>query len=449
MKRWNNRFGLPGLMVGSMMAMGVMQGSLLTAQQRMSLRECIDYALSHNNQIKQQELSARNSEISLENSRNSYLPTLSAHLGQSLGFGRSAGRDGSTVDQTSTSSSFGVSAGMELFTGMRRPNQIKSDRYSLMAATENLELARRNISIQVAAGYLSALYSRGLVEVQRHQLELDKEALERARALYEAGKRPESEVVTAEAQVAVSEHTLTEALGNETLARLDLMQLLNLEGDVRDFDVVEIDTSSLVGDITPATLVFEQAVENHPSILGAKYNLESSKYQIGIAKSQLMPSVSLSASYSNSYFYLFDSDFNQKFGKQLDLNGSEYIGLSLNIPIFSRFQSRNSVRQARLQHESRQIALSEAKQSLFKEIQQAFWNAQKARDNYKSAQKAHASTDLAYSYEAERYAQGKGTAYDLQQARTRLEKSAHDELQSKYEFLMRIKILEFYNGVAM
>lgn len=420
----------------------------LSAQQ-MSLRECIDYALSHNNQIKQQEIATKSSEISLENSRNSYLPSVSANLGQGLGFGRSSGRDGSTVDQTSTSTSFGINAGMELFTGMRRPNQIKSERYSLMAATENLELARRNISIQVAASYLSALYSRGLVDVQRHQVELDKEALVRARALYEAGKRPESEVVTAEAQLALSEHSLTEALGNETLTRLDLMQLLNLDADVRDFSVVDIDTTSLVGDITPASLVFEQAVETHPSILGAKYSLESSKYQIGVAKSQLMPSVSLSASYSNSYFYLFDSDFNQKLGKQLDLNGSEYIGLNLSIPIFSRFQSRNSVRQARLQHETREIALSEAKQSLQKEIQQAYWNAQKARDNYKSAQKAHTSTELAYSYEAERYAQGKGTAYDLQQARTRLEKTAHDELQARYEFLMRIKILEFYNGVQM
>lgn len=419
-----------------------------TAQQ-MSLRECIEYALSHNNQIKQQELSTKTTEISLENSKNSYLPSLNANMGQSLGFGRSSGRDGSTVDQTSASTSFGVSAGLELFTGLRRPNQIKSDKYSLMAATENLELARRNISIQVAAGYLQALYSKGLVDVQKQQLALDQDALNRARALYEAGKKPASEVASAEAQVAVSEHSLTTAIGNETMARLDLMQLLNLEGDVREFSVVEIDTTSLVGDVTPAAYVFEQAVENHPSIMGAKYNLESSKYQIGVAKSQLMPSVSLSASYSNSYFYLFDSDFNQSFGKQLDLNGSEYLGLNISIPIFNRFQTRNSVRQARLQKENREIALSEARQSLFKEIQQAYWNAQKARDNYKSAQKAHVSTELAYSYEAERYTQGKGTAYDLQQARTRLEKTAEDELQAKYEFLMRVKILEFYNGVAM
>lgn len=448
MRRINKILAVGVLLTGGSLQPDITDGSYLHAQS-MSLRECIDYALKHNNQIKQQEISTKTSEISLENQKNSYLPTVSANMGQGFGFGRSTGRDGSTVDQTSASTNFGINAGMELFTGLRRPNQIKSNKYSLMAATENLELAKRNISIQVAAGYLQALYSKGLVDVQRQQLALDQEALDRARALYEAGKKPESEVATSEAQVAVSEHSLTESMGNETLARLDLMQLLNLEGDVRDFAVVDIDTTSLVGDITPASLVFERAVENHPSIMGAKYNLESSKYDINVAKSQLMPSISLSASYSNSYYYLFDSDFNQKFSKQLDLNGSEYLGLNISIPIFNRFQTRNSIRQARLQKETREIALSEARQSLFKEIQQAYWNAQKARDNYKSAQKAHASTSLAYSYEAERYAQGKGTAYDLQQARTRLEKSAHDELQAKYEFLMRIKILEFYNGVQM
>ncbi|MDO4496621.1 MAG: TolC family protein, partial [Bacteroidales bacterium] len=351
---------------------------------------------------------------------------------------------------TSASTNMGVTANMELFTGMRRPNQVKSQKYELMAATENLELAKRNISIQVAAGYLQALYSKGIVDVERRQVELDKEALARAEALYEAGKKPKSEVATAEAQVAVSELSLTEAIGNETMSRLDLMQLLNLEGDVTNFSVVEIDTTSLVGDVAPASLVFEQAVENHPSIMGAKYNLESSKYQIGVAKSQYMPSVSLSASYNNSYYHLYDSEFkNNSFGKQLDLNGSEYIGINVSIPIFNRFQTRNNVRQARLQKESREVALNEAKQDLLKEIQQAYWNARKARDNYHSAQKAHASTELAYSYEAERYAQGKGTAYDLQQARTRLEKTAQDELQARYEFLMRVKILEFYNGVPM
>ena len=135
------------------------------------------------------------------------------------------------------------------------------------------------------------------------------------------------------------------------------------------------------------------------------------------------------------------------FGKQLDLNGSEYVGLSVNIPIFNRFSTRNSVRQARLQIASQNWQLLEARQNLNKEIQQAYWNAAKARDSYFSAQKAAESTTIAYKYEAERFAAGRSTSLDMQNARAKLEKSLRDELQSKCEYLIRVKILEFYNGV--
>lgn len=415
--------------------------------QNMSLADCVAYALQHNTTIEQRKLSEENQRIQLNNSRNSRLPSVNASMGQGWGFGRSTGRDGTTIDRTSSNSSFSVSTSVPLFTGFRIPNQIKSDTYSLKAASENLRQAQRNVSVQVATYYLNALYYRGLVDVQRRQLDLDRAALDKARALFEAGKRPQSEVATAEAQLAMSEHSLTEAIGNETLARLDLMQMLNLEGDVQSFFIQEIDTTGILSssetDISAPVSVFDQAVATFPSILAAQYSLESSRYQLKAARSGYMPSLSLSASYNNSYNYIYNMS-NMKFGKQLDLNGSEYIGLSLNIPIFDRFQTRNSMRQARLNIESQKTALHEARQSLHKEIQQAYWNARKSRDNYASAQKANASAALAYSYEFDRYDAGKGTSYDLQQARTRMEKAQHDELQSKYEYLMRVKILESY-----
>lgn len=447
-------------------------GILALPAQTMSLDECVSYALEHNTNVERQRLAEENQRVQLSNSRNSRLPNLNASMGQGWGFGRSTGRDGTTIDRTSANTNFSVSTSVPLFTGFRIPNQIKSEEYSLKAASENLQLARRNVSIQVVTYYLNALYYRGLVGVQRRQLELDREALAKAQALFETGKRPQSEVAAAEAQVALSEHSLTEATGNETMARLDLMQMLNLDGDVRDFIIQDIEVSetdgelsvnmgtagttgnslvsSLGASVNPSATtslmpsdIFEQAAATYPSILAAQYKLESSRYQLKAARSGYMPTLSFNASYSNSYNYIYNMQ-NMGFRKQVDLNGSEYLGLSLNIPIFDRFQTRNNLRQARLNIESQKLALLEARQSLNKEIQQAYWSAQKSRDNLNSAKKASASTALAYQYEADRYEAGKGTAYDLQQARTRLEKSQQDELQAKYECLMRMKILEFY-----
>ena len=209
--------------------------------QTMSLSDCIDFALEHNTTIEQRKLAEENQRVQLNNSKNNRLPTLNASMSQGWGFGRSTGRDGTTIDRTSANTSFNLSTSVPLFTGFRIPNQIKSDEYSLKAASENLRQARRNVSVQVATYYLNALYYRGLVDVQRRQVELDKAALEKAQALVDAGKKPQSEVASAEAQVALSEHSLTEAIGNETLARLDLMQMLNLDGDVRTFSIVDLD----------------------------------------------------------------------------------------------------------------------------------------------------------------------------------------------------------------
>lgn len=437
--------------------------SLTASAQTMSLQQCVDYALAHNTTIEQRRLAEANQRIQADNARSQRLPSLSASLGQGWGFGRSTGRDGTTIDRTSSNTNFSVSTSVPLFTGFRIPNQIKAEEYSLRAATENLRLAQRNVGVQVATYYLNALYYRGLVEVQRRQLELDKAALAKAQVLCEAGRRPQSEVASAEAQVAMTEHSLTEAVGNETLARLDLMQMLCLDGDVRTFAIEDIaldrhvDTGTIdasspadghidmgtIDTLSEPTALFDRAVAHYPSILAAQYNLEASHHQLKVARSGYLPSLSLNASYSNGYNYVYDME-NMDFGRQLDLNGSEYVGLSLSIPIFDRFQTRHQMRQARLSIESQNTALIEARQQLGKEIQQAYWNARKSHDNHASAIKARQSTDLAYQYELERYDAGKGTAYDLQQARTRLEKAMNDELQAKYEYLMRCKILETY-----
>ena len=419
---------------------------MMYAQTIMSLQDCVKYAIEHNISIEQRKLQEENASVSLNTSKNSWLPSVSANLGQSFGFGRSAGRDGSTVDNTSANTSMQVSAQMPLFTGLRISNQIKSDEFSLLAATENLEKAKRDITVNVAALYLNALYYKGLTNIQQMQVNLDKETLEKAEALFNAGRKPESEVANARAQVAVSEHSLTEARGNEIVARLDLIQLLNLECSADQFAVIELDTTSFLSDIPLPEVVFDYAVETHPSIKSAKYNLESSKRQLKVARSGYIPTISLTASYSNSFYHNYGSEFNQSFGQQLKINGSEYVGLSVNIPIFDRFSTRNNMRQAKVNIASQNWSLLEARQNLNKEIQQAYWNAAKARDSYFSAQKAEESTSIAYQYEVERYAAGRSTALDLQNARAKLEKSLQDELQSKYEYLIRLKILEFYNG---
>lgn len=412
--------------------------------QVMTLDQCIEYAMQHNHDLEQQRLNTENKKIQLNTTQMSRLPNLSASVGQGWSFGRGASRDGTTVDRNSAQTSLQVGTSVPVFTGFRIPNQVKAQKFDVLAATQDLEAAKLNLSIQIAGYYLNALFYKSLTNIQRQQLSLDQEALGRAQTLFSEGRKPKSEVAVAEAQVATTQKSLTEAEGNETMALLNLMQAMNMtDADMAHFAVCEVDTTNINGHVDSAAELFARAVESNPSIRSAQYSLKSSEYNLKAARAGWMPTLNFNASYSNSYFYVYDQD-NQSFAKQFNLNGSEYVGLSLSIPIFDRFQTRNAVRQARLNISSQSIYLAKAKLSLEKEIQQAYWNAVNAHSNYESAQKAYASTSLAYSYEAERYAAGRGTAYELQQARTKMERSAQDEVQAKYDLIMRLKILEFY-----
>lgn len=412
--------------------------------QVMTLDQCIEYAMQHSHDLEQQRLNTENKKIQLNTTQMSRLPNLNASVGQGWSFGRGVSRDGTTVDRTSAQTSFQVGTSLPVFTGFRIPNQVKAQKFDVLAATEDLEAAKLNLSIQIAVYYLNALFYRSLTGIQHKQLDLDKEALKYATTLFEEGRKPKSEVAVAEAQVATTQKSLTEAQGNETMALLNLMQAMNMtESDMAKFAVCEVDTTNIDGNIDSAAELFARAVETNPSIRAAQYSLKSSEYNLKATRAGWMPTLNFNASYSNSYFYVYDQD-NQSFGKQFNLNGSEYVGLSLSIPIFDRFQTRNAMRQARLSISSQNIQLAKAKLSLEKEIQQAYWNAINAHKSYESAQKAYASTSLAYNYEAERYAAGRGTAYELQQARTKMERSAQDEVQAKYDLIMRLKILEFY-----
>ena len=416
----------------------------LRAQSVWSLRQCIDYALDHNISVRQQQINVQNAEIQLETSRYQRLPDLNASLSQGFGFGRSSARDGSTVDRTSANTSFSLSASMPLFTGFRIPNQVRAGEFNLKAASANLEKACRDISIQVATAYLQTLYYDGTADIARQQVELNREELRIAAAQVEAGRKPESEKAQAEAKLALSEHSLSQAEGNARIALLDLRQLLNLPDTV--FGIAEPDTSSLVADIPMPSAVFAQAENVHPSVTAARYSLEASRRDLKVAQANNWPTLSLSASYSNSYYHTFDEE-NASFGRQLDLNGSEYIGLSLSIPIFNRFQTRNSIRQSRLNVAQSQQSLLLARQNLRKEIEQAYSNALNARFNLASAQKAASAATISYRYAFDSYSAGRGTQLDLQNAQTQMLKARQDALQSKYEFLIRMKILDYYNGV--
>ena len=414
-----------------------------------TLDECIDYAISHNINVQERALAISQQEIALNTSKNAWLPDLNLDMSQMFGFnnpGAASGNGSVSLAEDGSATTGSVRASMPLFDGFRIKNQIQADRFSLMSATANLEAAKKDISIQVAAYYLQCLYYKGMADVSRKQVETSREMVRRAAILVEEGKRPRSEQADAEAQLALDEHTLTNDEGQYTLSLLTLAHALNMP-DIEGFRIVEDEQAlGLSSDATlqmPQT-IYESTVDSWPTIMSAQAGIRQSESLLKVRKADYYPQLNLTGSIGTAYYNLFHQGGLGSFGNQLHSNLGEVIGLSLSYPIFNRFQTRNSVKHASNEILHQRLALEDAKLKLREDIQNAYYNATVAQKKRQSSVKACEASRISVEYEEIRYEEGRSSIFDLLQARQKFHKAQQDAVQAKYESLIRQKILEFY-----
>lgn len=414
------------------------------AQRVMTLAQCIDYAVSHNVSVKRYANNVEQQKVQLSTARNSRLPDLTAGASQSFNFGRGLNSENAYVNRNTQSTGFNLQTSVPLLTGGRIPNEIAMSRLNLQAATADLEHARQSIALQVAAAYLQAVYAAEVVKVQEAQVAFSKIQEDRISKLFNAGKSPESDVVEAHSQVAQDEMGRTQAKCDYKLAMLDLSQLLELSSP----DSIEIVAPQ--GETSPTLpplpdRIFARAEGVKPEIQAEKLRLQAAEKNIRIAKAALYPTLSLGAGLSSEY-YKTSGYQAPSFSKQLNDNFNKSIGLSLNIPIFNRLATRNSIRQAKLQQSEQALQLDETKKTLYKEIQQAYYNAVNAQAKYESALAARNAAESNFNMMTGKFENGRANATELEEAKTKRANAITSTLQAKYEYILRMKIIEFYEG---
>ncbi|MDR0505878.1 MAG: TolC family protein [Dysgonamonadaceae bacterium] len=418
-----------------------------------TLEECIQYAVEHNITIKRMEIQKNVAEVDLNTAQMSRLPDLSANAGQNWNFGRTQTSSGLYEVKNQGSSSFSISSSVPIFTGFRIPNEIAKNKLELQTATENLAKAKEDLSLNIASLFLQALFNKELVKINKSQLELSESQVQRTEVLVDAGKVPASQLYDIKAQVANDKVSVIQAENNLNLALLDLRQSLELEGN-SEFDIFVPEINNVVEEnissVQPVSIVFDNALQVKPVVRAQEYVVESAEKTLQIAKSGYLPTLSLNFRYGTSYYHLYDKNFNNtSFSNQFKNNAEEYIGLNLNIPIFNRFSVRNQVRNARFNIENQKLVLENVKKDLYKEIQTAYLNAVSSQEKYKASQEAVISTSESFKYAQERYEIGKSSVFEFNEAKTKLVRSQLEEAQSKYDYIFRAKILDFYNGVPI
>ena len=416
------------------------------AQERVwTLPQCIDHALENNLSVKRSGLNVEQREIDLNTAENNRLPSVSGSAGQNFSFGRGLTADNTYANTNTTNTSFSVGAQVPVFNGFQIKHNIELSKLNLAAATADLEKAKDDIRVAVAQAYVQILYNMEILDVARSQVEIDSLQVVRLTEMASNGMVASADVSAQEATLAQSRVSATQAENNVALAILDLTQLLELpspEGFHLARPSVEgLETVMLMD----PEAIYAEAVQFKPAVKAEEIRLDQALKSIDLAKDSFLPSLSLSGGLGTNYYT--SSGFpSAGFSSQLKNNFSQYIGLNLSVPIFSHFSNRNQVRNARLQYSSQEIVLDNSRKSLYKEIQQAYYNAVGSQAKYRSSQIAAASAEDAFELAQAKYENGKSGITEFNEAKGRYMSAASNLVLARYEYLYQSKILDVYRG---
>lgn len=417
------------------------------AQKQWTLGECIDYALEHNISVKQSSLEVSQREVELENARLSRLPSIAASGSENLSFGRGLTEDNTYAHANTTNTTLSLGLGMPIFQGMKINNTVEARRLNLEAAEASLEKMKDDIRVAVAKAYVTILYDMEIAGVAAQQVRIDSAQVRRLEEMARIGKASSAEVAQQKASFGQSKLQAVQADNNLSLAILDLAQLLELESP-EGFSVVRFDGEQPKAPLAQPDDIFAQAVGIKPGVKAEETLLKAAESNIKVAKSGYYPTLSLSGGLGTNY-YTSSLGKSAKFFEQLGNNFNQYVGLSLNIPIFNGFSARNSVRSAKITYDTQKLQLDNTKKSLYKEIQQAYYNALASESKYTKSESAVESAREAFALMEAKYESGKANITEFDQSKNKYMSAMSDLAQARYENIYLRKILDFYCGISL
>jgi outer membrane protein len=332
-----------------------------------------------------------------------------------------------------------------VFTGFNTPNTLAQHRWELKSSIETLEKMRNDLALQIARAYYQILLGREILIVAREQLSLSRELETLTQILIEHSKVPESQLFEVQSQVASDE---LQAVSRENALLLSLVELENLmeKHHSENFDIAPLSEDTLLPAIIPfPDDIFLVAEKIMPEIKVANYTVESRKREIKAIQSGYYPSLSLQGEINTGYYYAGKTE-NLSFSEQTKNNLQKAVYITLRIPLFDRLQTRNSVRKARKDLLNSNINADKTLKNLYLDIQKTYINALSAQKKYSSGYKAVTSAREALRYANEKYLAGRATIYEYNKAKVKLANALSEHLQARYEFLLQMYLLDFYNG---
>ena len=437
------------LILATMMSLSV------SAQEKWTLRECIDYAMQNSITLKQAHLTKQTATETRKQSQAALFPSLSASSNQSFGYRPwqssgmatvSNGTVNSSVTKTYYNGTYGINASWTLWNGNQNHNQVKANKLSEEQAELKIEQSANSIQEQIAQLYVQILYMNEAIGVNRESLEASKKNEERGQEMVNVGKMSKADLAQLSAQRAMEEYNLVEAESNLANYKLQLKQLLEITGE-QAFDVAMPTASDqqALASIPSVMNVYEQALTLRPEIKNTELALQASDVQLKIARAGYLPTLSMTGGVGTST----TSNNSNKWGEQMKTNFDASAGIGISIPIFDQRKARTAVNKAKIQHEQALLDQQDQQKKLYSTIEGFWLEAQTNQEKFRAASATVESEQQSYDLLQEQFNLGLKNIVELLNGKVSLLQAQQSKLQSKYTTILKQQLLKFYQGETM
>ena len=412
------------------------------AQEVWTLEKCVKHAIDKNISIKQSQADLKSTALGKTTAIANFLPSLNLGSSHSWNVGLNQNFTTEPLENMTTTS---ANVGIDLFNGLHNIQQLYRANLSILASQYQLADMKENISLLVANSYLQILFNRESLGVQQSQLNVANEELIIAEERLKTGIIPQGDVLEIEANVATIEQNVVVAENNYQLSKIALAQLI-LISDIENFEIAQETAITPESTIlnTSVNTIYKTAVAKRSDVKLAETNLKIAKKDLAISKGSLLPK--LSGFYSYNSRVLFDAP--TTLSHQLDVNAGRNFGLQLSIPIFNGMANNTNIRRSKIAIQKSTYALEQVRLDLENTINQAYNDAKGSLKAHQAAEKTLKARKLAYEYAKERFDNGGMNTFNFLQAGQRYEAAQSELIKTKYNYIFKLKVLEFYFGEA-
>ena len=423
-------------------------GFQLSAQsKKWTLEECVDYAIKNNISIKQSELDLKTSDVEKLEAIGGFLPTLNGNANYSINTGASINPvTNQFQNQTFKSFSASANSNIMLFNGLANWKTLQRSKLNQIANTYRLDKMKDDIALSIANSYLQILFNKEQLKVQKNQNLVTKENIKRTQELIEAGSLPAGDIYELQATDATQEQQIISTENALLISKVALCQTLLLE-DYATFDisdeVIDLPMSNITNETQEAILA--KAKESVKDVKIALSNVDVAKKDVAISRSSYLPTLAGFVGYNTRWSE--STPFN--FADQLSLFDGTAVGLQLSVPILNGFATRGRVQRAKINQERSEFQLKQAELDLERNVYQAYNDVINAKKSFEAAQKTLEARKQSFNFSKERYEVGLMNSFDFSQSTIAYENAQSEVLRTKYDYIFRTKILEFYFGIPL